>query len=53
MILDAKGEQFVGPRVGLDRSQAGVQQLINDWWLAQGRADKKGKADPQQTDGAR
>jgi len=37
MILDAKGEQFVGPRVGLDRTEGGVQRLINDWWVNRGR----------------
>lgn len=53
MILDAKGEQFVGPRIGLDRSQAGVQQLINDWWTSRGRSDGSNEGDSKDTDAAR
>jgi hypothetical protein len=58
MILDSKGQQFVGPRVGLDRSEEGVQRLINDWWLAEAKGEKKKdtkkkKPDAEQTDGAR
>jgi hypothetical protein len=33
MILDAKGEQFVGPVVTTDRSQEAVRHLIDDWWM--------------------
>ena len=39
VILDSKGEQFVGPRVGLDRTEAGVTQLINEWWRTRGQPE--------------
>lgn len=39
VILDSKGEQFVGPRVGLDRTEAGVTRLIDEWWRARGQPE--------------
>jgi hypothetical protein len=32
MLLDAKGEQFVGPVATPDRSEEGVRRLVEDWW---------------------
>jgi hypothetical protein len=32
MIMDARGDQFVGPNVTADRTPDGVERLINDWW---------------------
>lgn len=32
MLLDTKGEQFVGPLATSDRSEAGVQRLVDEWW---------------------
>jgi hypothetical protein len=32
MLLDAKGEQFVGPVANSDRSPEGIRRLIDDWW---------------------
>ena len=45
MILDAKGEQFVGPIVTIDRTQDAVSRLINDWWMGRGRASSAAPAD--------
>jgi hypothetical protein len=38
MILDAKGEQFVGPVVTTDRSEEAVRRLIDAWWMGRKRA---------------
>ena len=34
MLLDAKGEQFVGPVANSDRSPEGIRRLIDEWWTA-------------------
>lgn len=34
MIMDADGEQFVGPVVTSDRSEEAVSRLIEEWWTA-------------------
>ena len=38
MLLDAKGEQFVGPVATPDRSEEGVRRLVDDWWTNRARA---------------
>lgn len=32
VLIDADGEQFVGPPVLPDKSPAAVTQLVNEWW---------------------
>jgi hypothetical protein len=34
MILDLKGEQYVGPVVTMDRTPEGIRRLIDRWWTA-------------------
>ena len=46
MILDAKGEQFVGPVVTTDRSQEAVSRLINEWWMGRKGAGSAVSGDP-------
>lgn len=36
MILDAKGEQYVGPVVTTDRTPEGIRRLIEEWWETRG-----------------
>ena len=37
MIIDAQGDQFVGPPVTPDRTPEGVSRLIDEWWAARAR----------------
>lgn len=46
MILDAKGEQFVGPVVTTDRSQEAVRRLIDEWWTGRKHAGSAVSRDP-------
>ena len=32
IVIDAKGEQFVGPVVAPDHSPEAVKRLIEEWW---------------------
>jgi hypothetical protein len=32
MLLDAKGQQFVGPVATTDRSPEGIRRQIDEWW---------------------
>jgi hypothetical protein len=32
MLLDTKGEQFVGPVATPDRTPEGIRQLVDEWW---------------------
>ena len=41
MLLDTKGEQFVGPIATPDRSPEGVRRLVDEWWT-----QHKGPAKP-------
>jgi hypothetical protein len=47
MLLDAKGEQFVGPVATSDRSDEGVQRLVDDWWS---RHQRSGTPPPDDED---
>lgn len=35
MLLDAKGEQFVGPVADSDRTPEGIRRLVDAWWMEQ------------------
>jgi len=41
MLLDAKGQQFVGPIATSDRTPEGIRRLVDEWW-----AEHKGPAKP-------
>jgi hypothetical protein len=45
MIIDAQGEQFVGPPVTTDRTPDSVSRLIDEWWTEH-HAKPAGKEPP-------
>jgi hypothetical protein len=32
VLIDANGQQYIGPLAEQDKSPAAVRQLVNDWW---------------------
>lgn len=34
MLLDSKGEQFVGPVASSERNEEGVRRLVEEWWTS-------------------